>query len=299
MCLAVWATDARLGYRLVLAFNRDEYLDRSSLPATWHSFDQPHGDCEILSGRDMVAGGTWLGIHRRNGKFAFLTNILPSLETNPDPTRATSRGSLIREFLQGSDNVNSYIARLKANDQNMNGYNLVVGQIGEIGTDVALGYHSNRDLPSTQTSLKPQNPYRVYGMSNGFAQQLPEWPKVSFSKQALTNYLKSIAAHPSHESEQDLVEEEIFKLMSQYDHSTTDVPSNNLCRPYHKVHSPDAKVGRHTLAATRVQTLLLVPASSSKVTFLERDVWKLDTTGEPVWCGDDKTKWRRFEFDLK
>jgi uncharacterized protein with NRDE domain len=64
----------------ILATNRDEYLDRPTLPASWHTFeplqlagnvqvdsatnDSATRDPWVLSGRDMgsPAGGTWLGM---------------------------------------------------------------------------------------------------------------------------------------------------------------------------------------------------------------------------------------------
>lgn len=64
----------------ILASNRDEYLDRPTLPAGWHSFAPLEAaggladdaatdgaatkDPWVLSGRDMgsPAGGTWLGM---------------------------------------------------------------------------------------------------------------------------------------------------------------------------------------------------------------------------------------------
>ena len=49
----------------ILCTNRDEFLDRPTQNAEFHSFgavtDQPH---QILSGRDKLAGGTWFGINR-------------------------------------------------------------------------------------------------------------------------------------------------------------------------------------------------------------------------------------------
>ncbi|KNZ55573.1 uncharacterized protein VP01_2648g4 [Puccinia sorghi] len=77
----------------ILASNRDEFLNRPSLPAHWHSFEPI--DCrgihtgeeekqpEILSGRDAVAGGTWLGINKRTGKFGILTNVNRQLDDAP------------------------------------------------------------------------------------------------------------------------------------------------------------------------------------------------------------------------
>jgi hypothetical protein len=59
----------------VLCTNRDEYLARPTAPAHFHDFgsveQSPSGTGHVLSGRDIVAGGTWLGI-TRSGHFAML-----------------------------------------------------------------------------------------------------------------------------------------------------------------------------------------------------------------------------------
>src|SRR5580658_78801 len=85
MCLILVAWRAHPHYPLVLAANRDEFHARAAAPAAW--WPQP----QILAGRDLSAGGTWLGV-ARDGRFAALTNYR-------DPTRAQhagpSRGELV------------------------------------------------------------------------------------------------------------------------------------------------------------------------------------------------------------
>ena len=57
MCLAVIALNAHARFSLIIVANRDEYHDRPALPAQiWP--DNP----QILAGRDLRAGGTWLGL---------------------------------------------------------------------------------------------------------------------------------------------------------------------------------------------------------------------------------------------
>ena len=74
MCLILVAWRVHADYPLVLAANRDEFHARPAAPAAW--WQQPR----ILAGRDLSAGGTWLGV-ARDGRFAALTNYR-------DPARA-------------------------------------------------------------------------------------------------------------------------------------------------------------------------------------------------------------------
>ena len=67
MCLIIFAYRSHPDYRLVLAANRDEFYDRPTRHAAFWN-DAP----EILAGRDLKAGGTWLGI-TKTGRFAAIT----------------------------------------------------------------------------------------------------------------------------------------------------------------------------------------------------------------------------------
>ena len=68
MCLIAFALDTHPRYRLVLAANRDEYFRRpTAAGAFWE--DAP----QLLAGRDLEAGGTWLGV-TTTGRIAAITN---------------------------------------------------------------------------------------------------------------------------------------------------------------------------------------------------------------------------------
>ena len=80
-------------YPLVVAANRDEHFDRpSAAPALLD------GDPRIIAGRDLRAGGTWLGVNEHGLLVGILNrridgNALP-------PTVVRSRGALCMELLQ-------------------------------------------------------------------------------------------------------------------------------------------------------------------------------------------------------
>ena len=71
MCLVVVALDAHPRYALVVAANRDEFHARQAVPAHWGDLPPYEG---VLAGRDLMAGGTWMGV-RRDGRWALVTNV--------------------------------------------------------------------------------------------------------------------------------------------------------------------------------------------------------------------------------
>src|SRR5512137_766165 len=92
MCLLVVAWQTHPRYRLVVAGNRDEIHERPTAPLGWWN-DEPG----ILAGRDLRAGGTWLGL-TRSGRFGLVTNFR---DANGASTTAPSRGQLVPGFLRG------------------------------------------------------------------------------------------------------------------------------------------------------------------------------------------------------
>ncbi len=152
-------------YPLILAGNRDEFHARPAAAADWWD-DKP----DILGGRDLEAGGSWLALHR-NGRFAVVTN---HRDADRPPGDLRSRGHLVSEFLDSSLAPRDYLESIDGSAYA--GFNLVAGN----GTDVA--YLSNRDggLQSLGAG--------VYGLSNSLLDT--PWEKVERSKQCLDNLLE-------------------------------------------------------------------------------------------------------------
>lgn len=95
MCLSALALDVSRQFPLVLAANRDEFFDRPASRLAWWTPET--GGPQILSGRDLQAGGTWLGL-TAEGRLALVTNVRrPVLE---DP-QAPSRGQIVPRWLRG------------------------------------------------------------------------------------------------------------------------------------------------------------------------------------------------------
>ncbi len=167
MCLIALAVDTHPAYRLVVAANRDEFYARPTAPAAWWA-DAP----DVLAGRDLREGGTWMGVTRA-GRFAAVTNSRdPGLAQREN---APSRGALVADFLRGSADAESYAADLAGRAARYNGFNLLVGDEG------GLFYLSNRGEGVRR--LEPG----VYGLSNALLDT--PWPKVLRAREAVADAL--------------------------------------------------------------------------------------------------------------
>jgi uncharacterized protein with NRDE domain len=161
MCTLLVAWHAHPELALVVAANRDEAYDRASERARFWP-DTP----ELLAGRDLVAGGTWLGI-TRGGLFAAITNVRePGRRA---PASARSRGELVAGFLRGVLGPEEWLASV-AKDLYA-GFNLLVGDRS------SLWYLTNRRDRPEQLSAG------IYGVSN--ARLDTPWPKVVRGKAGL------------------------------------------------------------------------------------------------------------------
>ncbi len=149
MCIAALALNAHPRWALVVAANRDEYHAREAAPlAAW---DDGSG---ITAGRDLVGGGTWLGLHEA-GRLVLVTNF--RVEGYPKPDRP-SRGGLVTGLLKGDDPQAIDLTRY-------NPFNLAVADLN--GHATLLGNYPD----ANRTPLPPG----VHGLSNGTF--IPAWPK--------------------------------------------------------------------------------------------------------------------------
>ncbi|HEY0598320.1 NRDE family protein [Sphingopyxis sp.] len=92
MCVVALAHRAHPDWPLLLIGNRDEFHARPAAPL--HSWDD---GSDIVAGRDLQAGGTWLGLHRASGRAVVVTNVRGAM---PDPAKE-SRGALVVDMLRG------------------------------------------------------------------------------------------------------------------------------------------------------------------------------------------------------
>jgi uncharacterized protein with NRDE domain len=171
MCLLIFAhrTDPQLP--LVLAANRDEFHARPTAASRFWP-DKP----DLLAGRDLEQGGTWMGV-TRSGRFAAITNYRDPARTAPAPR---SRGELPLAYLSGEMAPDDFLRALQPDAGAYAGFNLLVGSAR------SLWYFTNSAGPEgyTPRQLAPG----IYGLSN--AQLDTPWPKVETGKRHLRDLLQ-------------------------------------------------------------------------------------------------------------
>lgn len=174
MCLLVLAWRLLEDCPLLLAANRDELYERPAAPAQFWP-EAPR----LLAGRDLLAGGTWLGVSR-DGRFAAVTNYREARTVNPPPR---SRGDLVRDYLLAQASASDFVQSLPAHAADYAGFNLLCGD------RQSLWWYSNRGGPPRR--LAPG----IYGLSNHLLDT--PWPKVRASKAALAGLCADGAASTS------------------------------------------------------------------------------------------------------
>ena len=181
MCLVFVGWRVHPRYRLVVAANRDEFHARPTAPAAPWQEERATLDGErtalrvaggapraadlgtpaarggpagvsvpgrrILAGRDLVAGGTWLGV-TPDGRFAALTNFSGSAPPSPD---APSRGRLVVDYLRSGVAARAHAREVAREADRYSGFNLlladrdalicITNRGGERVTEVPAGCH--------------------------------------------------------------------------------------------------------------------------------------------------------------
>jgi uncharacterized protein with NRDE domain len=183
MCVIFLALEQHRDHRVLLLANRDEFYDRPTAAADyWEDFPA------ILAGRDLVAGGTWLGV-TVTGRFAAVTNY-----RDPAASRGSrSRGELVAGFLKSGAAPADYAEMIRANVHDFSGFNLIVGEANEDRLDVR--YVASR--AHAVAKLKAG----TYGLSNHLLDTA--WPKVTLGKERFARLLAR--KHISHERAFDLL----------------------------------------------------------------------------------------------
>lgn len=235
MCLVIFAYNCHPRYRLVVAANRDEFYERPALPAAFWG-DNP----DILAGRDLREGGTWMGI-TRSGRFAVLTNYRDPSRFKPG---RKSRGHLVQGFLSSRLEPRAYIDGLGNTPSDYNGFNLL------FGASKSLYYYSNQE-----GSIRQVEP-GVHGLSNALLDT--PWPKVTRGIEALSGILQN----------DDIAPEQLFAIMA--DRTLPDdqaLPQTGVGIEMERMLAPAYVTSENY--GTRVTSVLLID-NNNEVQFRER-----------------------------
>ena len=236
MCLIVFAYNVHPSYKLVLAANRDEFYERPSSAA---DFWKNHPN--VLAGRDLKNGGTWLGI-TKDGKYAAVTNYR---DPSTLKSSASSRGKLVSDYLIGNQDVETYLRKISSKVAQYNSFNLFLGD------DNDLFIFSSR---GEKQKLKPG----IYGLSNHLLDS--PWPKVTRSKRMLKAAL---------EKKGDALEGELFALLSDRRVPPDDkLPSTGIGLEWERLLS--SIFIESPIYGTRSSTILLI-GKNRRVRFVEKN----------------------------
>ncbi|AMA73167.1 NRDE family protein [Aneurinibacillus thermoaerophilus] len=248
MCVILFAYCVHPQFPLIIAANRDEFYNRPTAPAAFWD-DAP----DVLGGRDLEKGGTWMGV-TRTGRFAAITNYRDPKHMRPD---AKSRGHLVSGYLTGTDTPIVYLEKVKQECGLYNGFNLLVGDTE------SLYYYT--PLHNEIKEVKPG----IHGLSNHILDT--PWPKVKKGTQRLWQAIK-----------EDKIEDDVlFSILADMEQAKdSELPDTGVGIEWERILSPlfisSKKYG------TRSSTILMID-NHKNIMFTERFLlsdlrnWKVST----------------------
>jgi len=285
MCIGMFSFK-HPGYALILASNRDEYLARATDPTTFHSFGvKGIEDDLVLSGVDLQAGGSWLGINKY-GEVAMLTNITSTTVA----TGVLSRGDLVKNFLTRprTQSMDDFVQSYAGSGLEYGGFNLLLlspshSEIGSQQASLSKGtspslYRSallsnNGARGQIVSALSLSQDERVGAISNasGLGTSCPDWPKVKQGKHFLEEILESTEeGNESHaQDDEEVLIEKLFGMMSW--RSPEKIERKEDLSLTIQVRPIDNAGG---IYGTRLSTVLLVREDGS-VRWVEKDIFQL------------------------
>lgn len=296
MCLLVVAWQAHPRYPLVVAANRDEFHERPT--AAMAKWTPPQ---DILAGRDLRAGGTWLALDRRR-RFGVVTNFRDLQKPQP---QAPSRGGLIPRYLGGEAPPAAFFAALEADAAAYAGFNLLLADRDSLwygcnrtAFDGAPAQNQAADSDGTPVQNQPadsdgtpaQNhrtraggtpapsPFAraltpgVYGLSNQFLDT--PWPKLRRVRREFEAWLARGTGST----------QELFAMLEDRTlvQSDGELPRTGLSREWERVLS--APFVLHPDYGTRSSTVLLLEHSGAFVLIERRFDRQGAASGESTWA---------------
>ncbi len=247
MCLIAWNWQPETEQPLLLIANRDEYYARPTLPL--HRW----ADAPISAGKDLQAGGTWLGL-APGGRMAALTNVRDMRNQRAD---APSRGALVSHFLRGQFDALSYLQSIADRAAQFNPFNLLVYDGQRL-----LGFESNG------ARIVPMHPGIAAVSNAGFD---TPWPKLLALKTGLRDWTRQ----QTEAREQD--ERALFALLA-HDQPAPDAQLPDTGIPLERERALSCAFIRSADYGTRASSLLMLRCNTAR--FVERSFDAQGFTGE-------------------
>ncbi|KAI0786150.1 DUF833-domain-containing protein [Abortiporus biennis] len=306
MCVGFWSLE-HPEYALVLCSNRDEYLSRPTAAAHFHSFQHlvatEDAQLPVLSGRDLRAGGTWLGMTRA-GRVALLTNI-----TEEPKHYDSTRGHLVSSFLlpeESETTLQEHVDVIEHENIPYAGFNLLLLSPSFNHTEAdqheivsyEATYVTNSGGGGDIKVRHLQKSERICGgMSNGVdGHGADSWPKVKHGTELFDEVLKSTTTAKVTD---EALSDRLFNLLTW---QCEGGPPNDRSQLRNTIHVAPFSVsaskhpeGKEDFYGTRLSTVILVHRDGH-VTFIERDIWVLDEEGKVKRA--DANSQRVFKFQL-
>lgn len=205
MCLIVFSWQPDTATPLVLLANRDEFFERPAEPMHWWQ-DRP----EVLAGRDLRGGGTWMGVNRA-GRFAALTNFRDG-RAPMAPKDAPSRGLLVSAMLDSTPFDND-LSRVEQHAHEYAGFNLLAGDLPagklfwlgnrdtssgrghDTGNEIEPVQHANGTSPAAASHRPQPVAHAIEPGTHGLSNALLDtpWPKLVGRREALGAAIDSAA----------------------------------------------------------------------------------------------------------
>ena len=267
MCLVAFAIGVSERWPLLIAANRDEFLNRPTLPlARWKTASGQ----EILSGRDLRAGGTWMGI-TPGGRVAFLTNVRGARAD----AGSRSRGELVTRWLDSHDGAATFLDALRKSADSYGGFNLVLGDFLRQDWIWVTNRPPTPDAPSLQVKQLPPG---VYGLSNA-ALDTP-WPKTVELKRVLATALDS--------ADGDALQASLWTALANRQRTQRELlPSNGIPLTREEALSSAFVDLPEYAYGTRCSTVLLAKAQNEPSGSRYWNVLLEERTHPPVPAGDE------------
>lgn len=201
MCLLTFSYQSHPDYPLIFIGNRDESYRRPSIGAHFW-FDAP----DVLAGRDLEAGGTWLGL-TKHGRFIAITN---QPFTDHKPVEMKSRGTILQRFLTEDVPVADFTDWLQAEREHFEGYHLLYGSLADLYFYENVADTAFRYSPGIHSISNTQDDLSNFRMSQS-SQLLEDLSQKTFTVDDLLALFQDETPHPNPTDYPDVLSAEVVQ----------------------------------------------------------------------------------------